>query len=84
MIEEVAFNYALAKQITNKEVEGFIQTTNGLNVRIICFDYMVPFYPIIGLTSSARGGEEEIRLYDVHGKCYHDWEQFDLHLFVEK
>ena len=83
MIEEVHFNYTLAKQITNKEVDGFIQTTNELNARIICFDFHNPAYPIIGLTCR-NGGEEEIRRYDIDGKCEHDWTQFDLHLFIRK
>lgn len=37
--KRIPFNLALAKKITNKEVEGQIVTRNGLKARIVCFDF---------------------------------------------
>lgn len=37
--KRIPFNIALAKKITNKEVEGQIVTRNGLKARIVCFDF---------------------------------------------
>lgn len=37
--KKVPFDIELAKKITNKEVKGRIVTEDGLNVRIVCFDY---------------------------------------------
>lgn len=49
--KRVPFDLELAKEFTNKEVEGRIVTRNGRQVRIICFDKdgWQSAYPIVAL-----------------------------------
>lgn len=82
--KRIPFNLALAKKITNKEVEGQIVTDKGLKARIICFDFKY-LGDAKGLTVLVDKGEYEVALcYNTIGEeiFRKGGDIYDLHLEV--
>lgn len=85
----VPFDLELAKKITNGEVEGRIVRKDGVNVRIVCWNYksLSGEYPLMALVEN--GIFEESELYTSEGK-YKSWEnggtedKYDLSIELNK
>lgn len=80
--KKVPFNLELAKKITNKEIKGRIVTKDGLQARIVCFDFKHSGSKnnIIALEDC---GDYELALkYDSNGKVQVMQDSFDLYLEV--
>lgn len=80
--KKVPFNLELAKKITNKDVKGRIVTRDGLQARIICFDFKHcgSKNNIIALIDC--GDYELASKYDSNGKVKVMQDEYDLHIEV--
>lgn len=80
--KKVPFDIELAKNITNKEVKGRIVTKDGLQARIVCFDFKY-FGRINSLVVLVDCGEQEIALaYNDKGKEKDNRDRYYLHIEV--
>lgn len=80
---KVPFDVEMAKNITDKTVEGKVVTRDGMGARIICWDRKGYEYPIIALIDT--GKEEKSERYTICGRwsCGYDEENnFDLMLEI--
>lgn len=82
--KRIPFNIALAKKITNKEVEGQIVTRNGLKARIVCFDFKY-LVGKKGLAVLVEHGDYEVVLcFNTDGKeiFREDRDIYNLHIEI--
>ena len=80
--KKVPFDIELAKKITNKEVKGRIVTKDGLQARIVCFDFKY-FGRINSLVVLVDCGDQEIALaYNDKGKEKDNRDRYYLHIEV--
>lgn len=80
--KKVPFDIELAKKITNKEVKGRIVTENGLNARIVCFDFKY-VGRINSLVVLVDCGDQELALaYNDKGKEKDNRDKYYLHIEV--
>lgn len=80
--KKVPFDLELAKKITNKEMKGRIVTKNGLQARIVCFDFK-HFGRINSLIVLVDCGDQELALaYNDKGKEKDNRDKYYLHIEV--
>ena len=80
--KKVPFNLELAKKITNKEMKGRIVTKDGLQARIVCFDFKY-FGCINSLVVLVDCGDQELALaYNDKGKEKDNRDKYYLHIEV--
>ena len=80
--KKVPFDLELAKKITNKEVKGRIVTEDGLNARIVCFDFKY-VGRINSLVVLVDCGDQELALaYNDKGKEKDNRDKYYLHIEV--
>lgn len=77
---KVPFDVEMAKNITDKTVEGKVVTCDGRDARIICWDRKSTSYPICALVE--KNGYEEYEDYTIRG-YYEEDEKNDLDLILE-
>lgn len=80
--KKVPFNLELAKKITNKDMKGRIVTKDGLQARIVCFDFKY-FGCINSLIVLVDCGDQELALaYNDKGKEKDNRDKYYLHIEV--
>lgn len=80
--KKVPFDLELAKKITNKEMKGRIVTKNGLQAKIVCFDFK-HFGRINSLIVLVDCGDQELALaYNDKGKEKDNRDKYHLHIEV--
>lgn len=80
--KKVPFDIELAKKITNNEMKGRIVTKNGLQARIVCFDFK-HFGRINSLIVLVDCGDQELALaYNDKGKEKDNRDKYHLHIEV--
>lgn len=80
--KKVPFNLELAKKITNKEIKGRIVTKDGLQARIVCFDFKHSGSKNNIIALKDCGDYELAQKYDSNGKAQVMQDSFDLYLEV--
>lgn len=80
--KKVPFNLELAKKITNNEVKGRIVTKDGLQARIVCFDFKHCGSKNNIIAIIDCGDYEFAQKYDSNGKVQVMQDMYDLFLEI--
>lgn len=79
----VPFDVEMAKKITNGEVEGRVVTRDGKKARIVCWDKIDEYSPIIALFEYDKKEVIETFMIDGRWSCDDEGEVSNLDLFLE-